>query len=101
MLFTVALDVQLLVGIALYAVSPLVRGGLRDVTTAMRAPDVRVFMADHPAIMLVAVGLAHVGSVAAKRAPSDGAKFARGAVWFGLSLALILFGIPWFRLFAS
>ena len=99
-LYTVALDVQLLLGVALYAVSPLIRDAVRDLATAMHKPDVRPFVADHPAAMLVALALAHVGSVAAKKAPADGAKFKRGAIFFGLSFAAVLWGIPWFRLFA-
>src|ERR1035437_3124453 len=98
--FTVALDIQLLLGVSLYAVSPLIRKAMSDMATAMRTPDVRFFVADHPATMLVALVLAHVGSVAARKAPTDGAKVRRGAVFFALSLALILWGIPWFRLFA-
>ena len=98
LLFTVALDIQLLFGVWLYAVSPLIRKAMSDMATAMRTPDVRFFVADHPATMLLALLLAHVGSVAARKAPTDGMKFRRGAVFFGLSLALILWAIPWFRL---
>ena len=99
LLFTIALDIQLLFGVWLYAVSPLIRKAMSDMATAMRTPDVRVFVADHPATMLVALVLAHVGSVAAHKAPTDGLKFRRGTVFYGLSLALILWAIPWFRLF--
>jgi hypothetical protein len=67
--------------------------------TAMRTSDVRFFVAEHPAMMLVALALAHVGSIAARRAATDGAKFRRGALFFGLSMALMLWAIPWFRLF--
>ena len=100
-LFTVAIDVQLLLGLALFAVSPLVRNAMRDIATAMATPDVRIFVADHPATMLIALALAHAGSAAAKRAATDAARFRQGAILYGLSLALILWGIPWFRLFTK
>ena len=61
-LFTIALDVQLLLGISLFLVSPLIRRAMSDITVAMRTADVRVFVAEHPAIMLLALALGgHVG----------------------------------------
>jgi hypothetical protein len=100
LLFTVALDIQLLFGVALYAVSPMIKKAMSDMATAMRTPDVRFFVADHPATMVIALALAHAGSVVARRAPTDGAKFRRGAVFYALSLVLILQAIPWSRLFS-
>ena len=100
-LFTIALDVQLLLGISLFLVSPLIRRAMSDITVAMRTADVRVFVAEHPAIMLLALALAHAGSVVTRKASTDGLKFSRGAICYGAALLLILFGIPWFRLFAT
>ncbi len=47
--------------------------------------------------MVIAVALAHIGSVRARRAPDDLAKYRRMLVWNAASLAVILAGIPWWR----
>jgi len=45
----------------------------------------------------VAVALAHVGSVAVRRAADDRGKHGRTLLWFGLATAAVLFSIPWWR----
>ena len=95
---TVALDIQLLIGLILYGVSPVARQAMASMAVAMAEPKVRFLVVEHPVVMLLAVVLAHVGSVAARRAATDRAKFGRAAVFFGCSLGLLLWGIPWWRL---
>ena len=95
--FVASMDLQLLVGLALYVVSPLVRAALGDMASAMRISDLRFFAVEHISIMLVAVVLAHVGSALARRAPDDRAKHGRTLLWFGLSTAAMLVSIPWWR----
>lgn len=96
--FVLALDVQLLLGILLYAVfSPLTRDGMRDMAVAMRDPAVRYFLVEHVVIMLSAVVLAHVGAVRIRRAVTDAARFQQAAIWLGLALAVVLGFIPWAR----
>jgi len=99
--FTIAMDVQLLLGVVLFAVSPLIRQGMSDVSGAMKDSSVRFFLAEHPVFMVLAVVLAHVGSVVARRGPTDRVKFVRGAVGYSLAFALLLAGIPWWRLRAA
>ena len=48
----------------------------------------------HPALMLAAVGLAHVGRARSERAPGDAAKGQQAAIFFGLSLLVVLVAIP-------
>lgn len=99
--FTILLDTQFLIGLVLYGVSPITRGAMKDMATAMHEPSVRFFVAEHPMIMLISVLLAHAGSVFAKKAPTDRIKFGRATAFFALSTALMLWGIPWFRLTAA
>ncbi len=94
-LYIAALDLQVLLGVTLLFVSPRIATALHDLTSAMAAPDVRAMLVDHPATMLVALVLAHAGSIVARRAPSDQARFDRAALLLGLSLLLVLVGIPW------
>ncbi len=48
----------------------------------------------HPPAMIAAVALAHVGRVRADRATGDTAKGTQAALFFGLSLVVMLVAIP-------
>ena len=95
--FVASMDLQLVIGLALYVVSPLVQAALRDLGTAMRVHELRFYAVEHIGVMLAAVALAHVGSALARRARSDRAKHARTLLWFGLSLVAVIVSIPWDR----
>jgi hypothetical protein len=95
--FVASMDLQLVIGLILYVVSPVVQNALRDMAAAMRVTEQRFFAVEHIAVMIVAVALAHVGSVLARRAPDDRSKHGRTLLWFGLSTAAVLFSIPWWR----
>lgn len=95
--FVSLMDLQLVLGLLLYFVSPLVRGGLGDMGAAMADTQLRFFVVEHLAIMLVAVVFAHVGAVTARRAIDDRQRYARSALWFALSTAAVVFAIPWWR----
>lgn len=96
--FGIAMDIQLLLGLILYFVySPLTRTALADFGAAMGVQDLRFYAIEHAFYMILAVVFAHLGSILARRAPDSKAKFLRAAIFFGLSLLLILLGIPWSR----
>ena len=97
MFFTIVLDIQLLLGIILYFVSPLIQGVLSDFGSAMSVPELRFFGLEHVFYMVIAVIAAHVGSAMAKRANEPQKKFMRSALWFTLAVVIILIAIPWSR----
>jgi hypothetical protein len=97
-IFVGLLDLQFLIGLILYGISPVTRGAMKDMTAGMADPHVRFFVAEHPMMMFLGLVVAHVTSVMVKKSPSDRVKFLRGAMGFALALGLILAGIPWFRL---
>jgi hypothetical protein len=92
------LDLQFLLGLVLYGVSPLTRGAMNDMAAAMRDAHTRFFVAEHPVMMLLALVVAHAGSVWSRKAPTDRIKLQRAALGVAFSLGLILAGIPWFRM---
>ena len=95
LLFTIALDVQLLLGVLLYFVmSPITRTAIEDFGAAMRTGGLRFWAVEHPALMLVAVVLAHVGRSATRYAGSDRAG-ARARLWFGLAVVALVLATPW------
>lgn len=96
LLFMMALDVQMLLGLMLYlALSPLTTQMLQNLGEAMRDPLQRFWAVDHVATMFLAVILAHVGRVLARKARTPESKRTRQLVCFGLATLLMLVAIPW------
>ena len=96
LIFTGALDLQLLLGLSLYFwLSPNTRAMLADFGAAMRDPVARFWAVEHVSLMLFAVVMAHVGRVLARKAASPAAKRKRLLVCFGLSIVAILAATPW------
>ena len=95
--FVRLLDLQIVLGVVLYVISPIVRAGLRDMGAAMSNDVLRFFTVEHTLIMLLAVAAAEVGFGLARRAATDRAKFMRASIGFVLSGLLISYGIPWGR----
>src|SRR4249920_2398682 len=61
-LFTViAAHSQLIVGLALYFMSPMVKAGLADMAMAMKSPILRFYTVEHISMMLVAIILITLG----------------------------------------
>jgi hypothetical protein len=95
MLFTLALDVQMLIGLLLFFwLSPTIPAAMENASAAMRQPQLRFWLVEHPTGMLAALILVHVGRVRTRRVP-DAVKGRRARLFFGLALLLILAAIPW------
>jgi hypothetical protein len=91
--FTVAFDLQLLVGLLLYGYfSPWVKVALANMGEAMKSAELRYWAVEHPLPMLVALALAHLGRARGKR-PT--ASHRQAVVYFGLALLLVLMSTPW------
>lgn len=96
--YSISLDVQILLGLLLYFVfSPITRAALSNFGGVMSNPDLRFFALEHVFFMILAVILAHVGVITARRAEEDVAKYRRTAIWITLSFITLLLGMPWFR----
>ena len=96
--FVISLDVQVLLGILLFAVfSPLTKQGFRDIGAAMSDAPVRYFLIEHPMIMLLAIASAHIGAVQVRRAANDAERFQKASILYGLALAAIAGFVPWAR----
>jgi hypothetical protein len=93
--FLAALDVQFLLGLALYFfLSPLTAAARANMAVAMKEPHLRFFGVEHIATMLIAVGVAHVGRVRAKRRQGRDrfrSTLITTMVWF----ILTIIAIPW------
>jgi hypothetical protein len=94
----IGVDIQLLLGLLLYLVfSPITTSSFADFGAAMASTDRRFFLVEHSSLMLLAVIFVHLGSILARKATDDQKKHRQAAIWFGLTLLVVLFGTPWFR----
>ena len=98
LLFIIAMDLQLVFGLLLYfVVSPNMRAILQNFGGAMRDPVARFWAVEHITMMIVAIALAHVGRVLARKAKTPAAARRRLLICFGLSTLLMIAGTPWPR----
>lgn len=96
LIFTISMDVQVLLGLLLYFVlSPITTNAFSNFGQAMTEAGTRFYLVEHSALMVVALILAHVGRSLSKRAQDDRARHTRAAIFFVLSLVAITVAIPW------
>jgi hypothetical protein len=92
-IYTIAMDVQLLLGLILWFVGPF---RIVDAGTLMSVPLARFHLVEHPLILLVALALAHIGRSRARKAESDVVKHRTAFIFYLLSfLLLVLIFILW------
>jgi hypothetical protein len=95
-LYVIALDVQFTLGLVLYGVlSPITKAAFDDMGRAMKDPILRFFAVEHLAMGLLAIAAAHIGNTRAKRATTDAARYRTIALFFTISLVILLVSIPW------
>ena len=95
LLYTVALDVQFLLGLLLYvALSPTVGLAFRNMGVAMQTTAIRFFVVEHVVGMVLALAVAHVARIRIRKAAPD-AKGHTAAIFVGASLLLIVLAMPW------
>ena len=89
------LHLQFVLGVLLLLVSPLALAAWADLGAAMKVRPMRFFAIEHTTMMVVAIVVAQMGAVRARKA-RDAARAARTTLTFaGLSLVVILVAIPW------
>jgi len=92
--FMLSMDLQLLVGLALYFSGEWF-DHLKHLGEAMKDANLRFFTMEHEVMMIIAWILVHVGRVAVKKANTPPAKYKKSLLFFGISLVLILIAMPW------
>ena len=97
-IFTAAMDLQLLVGLVLYFfLSPITQTAFRNVGEAMKNADLRFYLIEHVFMMLIAIILVHVGRSRSKKALLSRRKFGIALFYYGIAYIIILSAIPWGR----
>ncbi len=85
------INVQFLLGVALYFISPKVVFS----SETMGNDVLRFFTMEHITFMIIAIALISIGYSKAKKASEDLIKHKKIAIMYGIGLLLILAGIPW------
>ncbi len=97
-IFIGILDTQLLLGACLYAVSPI-RIAAYAAPSSSLDNEMGFFAFLHPALMVIAIIVAHVGKALAKRENTPSLKQSRTLAFFLAAMALMALAIPWWRPF--
>ncbi|TDA67969.1 MAG: hypothetical protein D9V45_01375 [Chloroflexi bacterium] len=95
MLYTIAFDIQFLLGVILYFSKGWFGVLTADFNAAMSSADLRFFAIDHLLTMVGALIAAHVGRALSRKAVDAVRKHRSIAIWYALSFALMLAAVPW------
>ncbi len=101
-LFTlIVAHIQLIIGFIAFFMSAQF-AFLREngMSVSMQHPEVRLFIVEHPLIMIVAIIFITIGFSKHKNQPTDQAKFKTIAIYYGIALLLVLSRIPWNQWFS-
>jgi hypothetical protein len=95
-IFVGTVDLQILVGLVLYAfLSPITKMGLQNIGAAMKIDTVRFFTVEHITGMIIGAALVHVGRVKIRKAADPIRKHRLAIIFFGLALVVMIISIPW------
>jgi len=87
--------IQLIFGLWLYFISPVITNFLNNFKEAVHQREVRFFGMEHSLMMLTGIVVITIGSAKAKRKPTDREKFRTMAIWFTVGTLIILSSVPW------
>jgi hypothetical protein len=95
-LFAATLTIQFVLGVLFYIIpGTFVSAQLGDFGAVVRNPPLRFFVLEHTVVMFVALSLSHMAGAIAAKAPSAVARYRRSAIFYTLTMLLILISIPW------
>lgn len=92
-----SVDVQALLGVALYVLSPTVRLAWNNPGAAMKTMELRFFLVEHPTAMFLALALAHAAPAISRRGKTPRAEQLRVLECVLIVALLVSIGIPWWR----
>jgi hypothetical protein len=91
----IAAHLQLVFGLVLYFISPLVKVGLSNLGEAMKDTLLRFWAVEHITMMFIGITLITVGNISAKKSATDMSKHKKVAIYFLIALVIIFMAIPW------
>ena len=96
-LFTlIVAHLQLIIGFIAYFLSAQFAFVLDNgMGAAMKEPDIRLFILEHPLMMILAITVITIGFSKHKKQTTDNGKFKTIALYYGIGLIFVLSRIPW------
>ncbi|MGI9530162.1 hypothetical protein [Lutimonas sp.] len=96
-LFTLIVShIQLLIGFLAFFMSAQFSYVLENgMGAAMKEPAIRLFVVEHPLMMILAIVLITMGFSKHKKQTTDAGKFKTITLYYGLGLLFVLSRIPW------
>jgi heme A synthase len=96
-LFTlIVAHLQLIIGFIAYFLSAQFAFVLDNgMGAAMKEPDIRLFIVEHPLMMILAITVITIGFSKHKKQTTDNGKFKTIALYYGIGLIFVLSRIPW------
>lgn len=90
------LHLNLLIGLILYIfLSPYTQSAFNDFGAAMKDSTKRFWAVEHILVNIIAIAVAQVGRIKAKKAVSDIAKHKTTFIFYTIAFILLLSRIPW------
>lgn len=89
------LHIQLILGLMLYSLSPLVKYFYQDFIHAIHLREIRFFGMEHIFAMIISITIITIGSIKANRKLDDNQKFKTMFWYYLIGLLLIFTSIPW------
>ncbi len=93
--FAGVFDLQILLGIILFFTKGWGGVLMNAPGDVMKTSALRFFAVEHWMMMILAAVLIHIGSAKIKKSTESLKKYKHAAIWFSLSLLLVLASIPW------
>jgi len=92
----ITIHIQLLLGFVVYYLSPFYES-MREIGmgATMKDAGLRLYIIEHPLMMVLAVVLITIGFSKHKKQKDDKGKFKTLAIFYGLALLFVLSKIPW------
>lgn len=87
--------IQLIIGVWLYFISPIVDYFLKNFSESLRQTQLRFFGMEHITMMLIGITMVTIGSSKARRKKTDKEKFRAIAIWYTIASIIIFTSIPW------
>lgn len=88
-------DLQFLLGLVLYFLSPITQFALANFGEALADRQLRVIAVEHPLLMLLATAALHVGWVRARNSADDRGRLLRWLLFVAAAALLTAIAIPW------